>query len=81
MLTLEEVALADIILHVQDVSNKNYKFQKDNVIKVLKTLVDQDTLEDKTINILNKSDLLTKEETRRNRTRIKKKWYYCYFCF
>lgn len=56
--TLEEVQEADIILHVRDFSNQETESQKEDVIKILKQLELEDNLENSTIEVLNKIDLL-----------------------
>ena len=61
--TLEEVLSADVILHVIDVSNPNYKTQRDDVIRVLHELgLSKIENEDFYIEVLNKADLLDIEE-------------------
>ncbi len=60
--TLEEVASADVILHVRDVSNQDSDKQKEDVLKIMSTLVDEYVLENKTIEVLNKIDLLDEDE-------------------
>ncbi len=59
--TLEEVCQADIILHVQDVANPEYKEQAKDVLEILKSLYSgQD--EPLILNIYNKIDLLSEIE-------------------
>jgi GTP-binding protein HflX len=61
--TLEEVLSADVILHIIDVSNPNYKTQRDDVIRVLHELgLSKIENEDFYIEVLNKADLLGVEE-------------------
>ncbi len=60
--TLEEVANADIILHVRDISNPDTEKQKQDVLNILSGLVDEFTLENKTIEVLNKIDLFDDTE-------------------
>lgn len=58
--TLEEVCQADIILHVHDVTNPEYKEQARDVLDILKSLLgNQESL---ILNVYNKIDLLTPEE-------------------
>lgn len=60
--TLEEVAEADVILHVRDVAHPDSAAQRADVIAVLETMAHDGTLEtdwrDRTIEVLNKADLL-----------------------
>jgi len=61
--TLEEVAEADVILHVRDVAHPDSQAQRADVLEVLNGMVHDGTLDeawqDRTIEVLNKSDLLT----------------------
>ncbi len=62
--TLEEVQLADIILHVRDVSHPEARSQKEAVMDILAELgIGQD--DDRLIEVLNKIDLMP-EEDRKN---------------
>jgi GTP-binding protein HflX len=60
--TLEEVAEADIILHVRDAAHPDTMAQRGDVETVLDDMVDDVTLDsnwrDRTIEVLNKADLL-----------------------
>ncbi|HEY6431620.1 MAG TPA: GTPase HflX, partial [Acetobacteraceae bacterium] len=60
--TLEEVAEADVILHVRDVAHPDSAPQRADVIAVLDGMARDDTLDadwrDRTIEVLNKADLL-----------------------
>ncbi|MFN3699499.1 MAG: GTPase HflX, partial [Dictyoglomus sp.] len=57
--TLEEIYYVDVILHVIDISNKDFTKH----IEVVDTLIEQMGIEDKTvIRVYNKIDLLTREE-------------------
>ena len=60
--TLEEVAEADIILHVRDAAHPDSMAQRGDVETVLDDMVDDVTLDsnwrDRTIEVLNKADLL-----------------------
>jgi len=60
--TLEEVAEADIILHVRDVAHPDTMAQRGDVETVLDDMVNDETLDsnwrDRTIEVLNKADLL-----------------------
>ncbi len=60
--TLEEVAEADVILHVRDAAHPESIAQRGDVIKVLDDMVADGTLganwPDRTIEVLNKADLL-----------------------
>jgi GTP-binding protein HflX len=60
--TLEEVAEADIILHVRDVAHPESAAQRADVIAVLDGMVQDGTLDEawpeRTIEVLNKADLL-----------------------
>jgi GTP-binding protein HflX len=61
--TLEEVLQADIIVHVIDVSNVQYKEQKEDVLKVLHELgLDKIEFEDKYVEVYNKVDVLDETE-------------------
>jgi GTP-binding protein HflX len=60
--TLEEVAQADVILNVRDAAHPDTSAQRADVVKVLDEMVADGTLEDtwpsRTIEVLNKADLL-----------------------
>jgi len=60
--TLEEVAEADIILHVRDAAHPDTEQQRSDVLAVLTAMAKDGTLDenfaDRTIEILNKADLL-----------------------
>ncbi|MBE7213251.1 MAG: 50S ribosome-binding GTPase, partial [Gluconacetobacter diazotrophicus] len=60
--TLEEVAAADIILHVRDVAHPDSAAQRADVFSVLGAMVEDGTLDgdwpERTIEVLNKADLL-----------------------
>ena len=60
--TLEEVAEADLILHVRDVSHPDSAAQRADVLAVLDGMVAEGTLDEdyagRTIEVLNKADLL-----------------------
>jgi GTP-binding protein HflX len=60
--TLEEVAEADVILHVRDIAHPDTAAQKADVLSVLGGMVKDGTLDaawsDRTIDVLNKADLL-----------------------
>ena len=60
--TLEEVLVADIIVHVRDIANENTAVQRKDVISVLKSL-GLENLDEKEnyIELLNKTDLLPAE--------------------
>jgi GTPase len=62
--TLEEVQLADVILHVRDVAHPETKVQKEAVLNVLRDLgISAD--DERLIEVLNKIDLLPKGERER----------------
>uniref|UniRef100_UPI003857D91C GTPase HflX n=1 Tax=Nisaea nitritireducens TaxID=568392 RepID=UPI003857D91C len=57
--TLEEVREADILLHVRDFSHPDSDAQRDDVLSVLRDLgLEEQKLEDQTIEVLNKIDLM-----------------------
>ncbi|MBO0712988.1 MAG: GTPase HflX, partial [Acetobacteraceae bacterium] len=60
--TLEEVAEADVILHVRDIAHPDSAAQRSDVIAVLDAMTKEGTLDPdwpaRTIEVLNKSDLL-----------------------
>ena len=60
--TLEEVSQADVILHVRDAAHPDTSAQRTDVVKVLDDMVADGSLEDawpsRTIEVLNKADLL-----------------------
>ncbi len=60
--TLEEVAEADLILHVRDAAHPDTAAQRDDVINVLDNMVKDGTLDEswpsRSIEVLNKADLL-----------------------
>jgi GTP-binding protein HflX len=76
--TLEEVLEANIILHVIDVSNPNYKEQRKDVLSVLHELgLDKIEYQDNYIEVYNKIDLLSddklsyfKEKNKKNNVMI-----------
>jgi GTP-binding protein HflX len=63
--TLEEVAEADIILHVRDVAHPDSAAQRADVLAVLDSMVKDGALDpswqDRVIEVLNKSDLLAED--------------------
>ena len=59
--TLEEVQLADIILHVRDVSHAEARSQKDSVETILAEL-GIDAGDERLVEVLNKADLLPEDE-------------------
>ena len=60
--TLEEVAEADVILHVRDVAHPDSAAQRVDVVAVLEGMVEEGTLDaqwpERTIEVLNKADLI-----------------------
>lgn len=69
--TLEEVLNADIILHVRDIANPDTAVQRDDVLKVLDNLgLKNIKYALNYIEVLNKSDLLAKEEFLHRKDRI-----------
>ena len=61
--TLEEVLEADLIVHVRDIANPNSGEQKKDVLAVLDNLgLKEVEQQDKYIEVLNKTDLLTPED-------------------
>jgi GTP-binding protein HflX len=60
--TLEEVAEADLLLHVRDVAHPDTEAQRADVLAVLGTMAHEGTLDadfaDRTIEVLNKADLI-----------------------
>ncbi len=61
--TLEEVKEADILLHVRDFSHPDTEAQRNDVIAVLKDLgLEEQKLEEQTLEVLNKIDLLGSPE-------------------
>ena len=60
--TLEEVAEADLILHIRDVSHPDAEAQRRDVVSVLDGMAKEGTIEEdwssRTIEVLNKADLL-----------------------
>jgi hypothetical protein len=60
--TLEEVAEADVILHVRDAAHPDSEAQRADVLAVLKGMADEGTLDenyaDRIIEVLNKADLI-----------------------
>ncbi len=60
--TLEEVLMADVIVHVIDISNPLYKIQKDDVINVLHELgLSKIENDDKYVEVFNKIDLINED--------------------
>lgn len=60
--TLEEVVEADLILHVRDISHPDSQAQKNDVLKVLKGLLDEETINTRMLEVLNKIDNFSEEE-------------------
>src|SRR5262249_26853825 len=56
--TLEEVAEADLLLHVRDISHPDTAAQKADVLNVLKSLLPEESLERNLMEVLNKIDQL-----------------------
>ncbi len=56
--TLEQITHADVIVHVIDVSRKDYMAQKNDVIQILKDLGIEYEADDRIIEVYNKVDLL-----------------------
>jgi len=59
--TLEEVRTADLLLHVRDVSDPNHEAHRADVEQILVDLGLEATLQDRVVEVWNKSDLLTPE--------------------
>lgn len=56
--TLEEIAHADLVLHLRDISHPHHDLQKQSVIKILKELkFDQTFYTDRMLEVWNKADL------------------------
>ena len=70
--TLEEVLEADILVHVQDVSNNNKQYQKEEVLKVVKSIGFDATEKHTLIDLYNKADLLKKDEVIYQENKIKR---------
>ncbi len=70
--TLEEVLEADILVHVQDVSNNNKQYQKEEVLKVVKSIGFDATEKHTLIDFYNKADLLKKDEVIYHENKIKR---------
>ncbi len=61
--TLEEVREADLLVHVRDIAHPDTEAQKQDVVAVLKGEMDLETaVETRTVEALNKADLLAPEE-------------------
>ena len=64
--TLEEVAEADVILHVRDIAHPDSQAQRADVLEVLNGMVTEGTLDEgwpnRTIEVLNKADLLLESD-------------------
>lgn len=56
--TLEEVSLADIMIHVRDMTNKETEYQKEHVLKIVEQLHNGPQLLSNHIEVWNKIDLL-----------------------
>lgn len=59
--TLEQITHADVIVHVIDISRKDYMAQKSDVIKILKDLGVEYESDDRIIEVYNKADLLDED--------------------
>ena len=70
--TLEEVLEADILVHVQDVSNINKQYQKKEVLKVVKSIGFDATEKHTLIDLYNKADLLKNDEVIYQQNKIKR---------
>ena len=71
--TLEEVLEANVILHVIDVSNPNYKEQRKDVLTVLHELgLDKIEYQDNYIEVYNKIDLLSEDKQKYFKEKNKK---------
>ncbi|MBS0271640.1 MAG: GTPase HflX [Proteobacteria bacterium] len=70
--TLEEVIEADLILHVRDISHPETESQSRDVLKVLKDLNLELIYEERGIEVLNKSDLLTKGNAQQLKTHARR---------
>lgn len=69
--TLEEVLEADVIVHVIDVSNPDYKEQRDDVLNVLHELgLTKIEFEGRYVEVLNKIDLLSESEKKHLQSKI-----------
>ncbi|MBX9786824.1 MAG: GTPase HflX [Alphaproteobacteria bacterium] len=62
--TLEEVMEADLILHVRDISHPESEAQKRDVLTVIEELGLEKAYEEHGIEVLNKTDLLTRQQVR-----------------
>lgn len=60
--TLEEVTEADLILHVRDITHAETEAQRDDVLAVLESLGMEETMSERGIEVLNKADLLNRDE-------------------
>ena len=60
--TLEDASLADLIIHVRDVSNADHLAQNDHVLKTLENLQVPEKLISSMITVGNKIDLLSSKE-------------------
>ena len=61
--TLEEVAHADLIIHLRDISHPQHELQKQSVLKILKEIkFDQSFYNEKMIEVWNKIDLIEGKE-------------------
>ncbi|MEI7669858.1 MAG: GTPase HflX [Pseudomonadota bacterium] len=56
--TLEEVQEADLLLHIRDISHPDSAEQKQDVLKVLESLIDSDAINNRVIEVWNKVDQL-----------------------
>ena len=63
--TLEEVALADVILHVRDIARPDTAAQAESVRRILQGLVSEEKLGAATIEVWNKIDSLDRDGTER----------------
>ncbi len=59
--TLEQITHADVIVHVIDISRKDYMAQKNDVIKILNDLGVEYESDDRIIEVYNKADLLDED--------------------
>ncbi|MCY4236778.1 MAG: GTPase HflX [Rhodospirillaceae bacterium] len=63
--TLEEVTRADVVLHVRDVARSDSKSQAESVQDILSDLLSNEDLEERVIEIWNKTDLLDRADRER----------------
>ena len=68
--TLEEVFFADILIHVRDISHPDTADQKQEVLSIIDSLLEEEKKEIPILEVLNKMDLLSQSETSQYKDKV-----------